>query len=180
MAANRVGKTIVGAYETVVHLTGEYPHWWSGHRFDEPIEAWVASDSSQTTRDIVQIELMGPHNDRGTGMIPLRAIADISPARGIPDAVDTVYVKHVSGASSTLGFKAYDQGREKFQGTKKHVVWLDEEPPAAVYDECMVRLMTTNGLMLCTFTPLKGLSEVALRFLPDLAPILDLGNVRAA
>ena len=26
------------------------------------------------------------------------------------------------------------------------------EPPADVYDECLLRLMTTNGLMLCTFT----------------------------
>jgi hypothetical protein len=58
MAANRVGKTIVGAYETTLQLTGEYPHWWTGRRFDEPVEWWAASDSSQTTRDIVQIELL--------------------------------------------------------------------------------------------------------------------------
>jgi phage terminase large subunit-like protein len=71
---------------------------------------------------------------------------------------------------SYLGFKSYDQGRRKFQGTGKHVIWLDEEPPADVYDECLLRLMTTNGLMLCTFTPLLGLSDVAMRFLPELAP----------
>jgi hypothetical protein len=34
MAANRVGKTVVGAYETTVHMTGEYPAWWEGRRFD--------------------------------------------------------------------------------------------------------------------------------------------------
>ena len=50
------------------------------------------------------------------------------------------------------------------------MIWLDEEPPADVYDECLLRLMTTNGLMLCTFTPLLGLSDVAMRFLPELAP----------
>ena len=33
--------------------------------------------------------------------------------------------------------------------------------------------MTTNGLMLCTFTPLKGLSEIALRYLPHLAPAAE-------
>lgn len=175
MAANRVGKTIVGAYETTLHMTGDYPPWWEGRRFDEPVDIWVASDSSQTTRDIVQTELLGPHEDRGTGMVPYHAIADISPARGIPDAVDTMLVKHVSGKTSRCGFKAYDQGREKFQGTKKHLIWLDEEPPAAVYDECMIRLMTTDGLMLATFTPLKGLSEVALRFLPHLAPVTEVG-----
>jgi phage terminase large subunit-like protein len=72
--------------------------------------------------------------------------------------------------TSYLGFKSYDQGRRKFQGTGKHVIWLDEEPPADVYDECLLRLMTTNGLMLCTFTPLLGLSDVAMRYLPELAP----------
>src|ERR1043165_1701738 len=61
MAANRVGKTFgVGGYETALHLTGCYPHWWEGRRFDKPIEAWVAGDTAQTTRDIVQAALMGP------------------------------------------------------------------------------------------------------------------------
>ena len=50
------------------------------------------------------------------------------------------------------------------------MIWLDEEPPSDVYDECLLRLMTTNGLMLATFTPLLGLSDVAMRFLPELAP----------
>jgi phage terminase large subunit-like protein len=43
--------------------------------------------------------------------------------------------------------------------TAKHGIWIDE-PPAPLYDECLLCLMTTNGLMLCTFTPLKGLSEI--------------------
>jgi len=32
MAANRVGKTFAGGYETALHLTGRYPHWWEGRR----------------------------------------------------------------------------------------------------------------------------------------------------
>jgi phage terminase large subunit-like protein len=179
MAANRVGKTIVGAYETTLHLTGSYPDWWPGRRFDGPGEWWAAGDTSETTRDIVQLELMGPKEDMGTGMIPARSIiGEPTARRGVADAVDQVRVKHVSGGTSVLGFKSYDQGRKKFQGTKKHGVWLDEEPEAPIYDECMLRLMTTDGLMLCTFTPLQGLTEIALRFLPDLAPVLDRGNVR--
>ncbi len=78
-------------------------------------------------------------------------------------------VKWTEAYISRLGFKSYDQGRKKFQGTSKHLVWLDEEPPADVYDECMLRLMTTDGLMLCTFTPLEGMTEIALRFLPQVA-----------
>ena len=33
MAANRVGKSVGGAYEATCHLTGLYPHWWEGKRF---------------------------------------------------------------------------------------------------------------------------------------------------
>ena len=98
-----------------------------------------------------------------------------SAKRGISGAMDTIRVRHVSGAVSKLGFKSYDQGRAKFQGTKKDLCWLDEEPPIDVYEEALLRLTGTtpdegSGLMLCTFTPLNGLSKVALKFLPDLAP----------
>lgn len=177
MAANRVGKTWgAGGYETALHLTGQYPDWWEGRRFDHPVDAWVAGDTSQTTRDIVQHALLGIGNvgsggALGTGLIPEDCIiGQPTAARGITGAIDSAAIRHKSGGTSTLGFKSYDQGRAKFQGTAKHVIWLDEEPPIDVYSECMMRLMTTDGLMLCTFTPLQGLSDVALMFLPELAP----------
>jgi len=170
MAANRVGKTVAGGYETTLHLTGRYPDWWEGRRFAAPVEAWVAGDTAETTRDIVQAALMGPPAELGTGLIPADAIiGEPSRRSGTTGAFDTARIRHVSGGTSLLGFKSYDQGRRKFQGTAKHVVWLDEEPPADVYDECMLRLMTTDGLMLCTFTPLDGLTEIVLRFMPQLA-----------
>jgi phage terminase large subunit-like protein len=170
MAANRVGKTVAGGYETALHLTGRYPDWWEGRRFGSPIEAWVAGVTAETTRDIVQAALMGPPAEPGTGLIPADAIVG-EPSRraGATGAFDTARIAHACGGISLLGFKYYDQGRRKFQGTAKHVVWLDEEPPADVYDECMLRLMTTDGLMLCTFTPLNGPTEIVLRFMPQLA-----------
>jgi phage terminase large subunit-like protein len=167
MAANRVGKTWgVGGYETALHLTGRYPDWWPGHRFEGPISAWAAGDTSETTRDIVQVALLGVGgeggSELGTGLIPARdIIGEPSKRSGVTGAMDTAAIRHVSGGTSVLGFKAYDQGRRKFQGTAKHVIWLDEEPPLDVYQECLARLMTTNGLMLCTFTPLEGMTEVA-------------------
>ena len=74
IAGNRCGKTVVGAYETELHLTGAYPNWWVGHRFTRPIEVWAAGDTSETTRDIVQAALMGPLGGLGTGMIPASPI----------------------------------------------------------------------------------------------------------
>jgi phage terminase large subunit-like protein len=161
----------LGGYETVLHLTGEYPDWWDGRRFDRPVDVWVAGDTSETTRDIVQVTLMGEMGALGTGLIPAdRIIGEPTKRSGVPGAMDSASVRHVTGGRSRVGFKSYDQGRRKFQGTARDVIWLDEEPPAEVYDECLVRLMTRNGIMLCTFTPLLGLSEVVLRYMPAMAP----------
>jgi phage terminase large subunit-like protein len=172
IAANRIGKTWgVGAYETTCHLTGLYPDWWTGKRFDEPIEAWAAGDTAQTTRDVVQHALAGVAGedgagDLGTGMVPGKLIVgQPTAARGISGAIDTMRVRHSSGGISRIGFKSYDQGRKKFQGTGKHLVWLDEEPPMEVYTECITRLMTLSGHLIATFTPLEGSTEVVRKFL---------------
>jgi phage terminase large subunit-like protein len=172
IAANRVGKSFgIGGYEVTLHLTGLYPDWWPGRRFDHPVDIWVAGDTGETTRDIPQLILLGPYGEYGTGLIPFdNLIGNPTHRAGISHAADTAQVKHVSGGTSLLGFKSYDQGRKKFQGTAKHVIWLDEEPPEDVYSECMARLMTTSGLMISTFTPLEGLSNVVLKYLPEMAP----------
>lgn len=168
IAGNRCGKTVLSCYETSLHLTGLYPTWWEGGRFAHAVDWWAASDTSETTRDILQLEFLGKLSEIGTGMIPKDHIfGEPTKRRGIADAVDTVQIRHISGELSTLSFKSYDQGREKFQGTAKHGISLDEEPSEAIYFECLTRLMTTNGLMICTFTPLSGMSEIVMRYLYD-------------
>lgn len=168
MAGNQLGKTYCGAAEMAMHLTGLYPDWWEGRRFETPINAWAGGDTSETTRDNVQNLLVGPPADQeewGTGSIPGDLILETHPRRGIANALDTIVVKHVSGGKSYLGFKSYDQGRKKWQGPSKHVVWFDEEPPMDVYMEGLTRTNATEGLAYMTFTPLMGMSEVVHMFL---------------
>jgi phage terminase large subunit-like protein len=168
LAANRIGKTEgVGGYETVLHLTGDYPKWWPGRRFKAPIKAWAAGDTRTTVRDIIQEKLLGPVGHWGTGLIPGESIERISRVSGTADAVDTIFVKHKpTGKTSRVVLKSYDQRRESFQGTEQDLIWLDEEPPIAIYTECLMRTMTNDGIVLLTFTPLMGISEVVLSFLP--------------
>lgn len=168
LAANRIGKTEgVGGYELTLHAIGEYPDWWIGRRYDRPVRVWAAGDTSNTVRDIIQTKLLGNVGDFGTGLIPARNLDRVTWKRNVPEAVQDIYVKHISGRMSVLTLKSYDQGRESFQGTEQDMIWLDEEPPMDVYAECLLRTMTTNGMILCTFTPLLGLSEVVLSFLPS-------------
>jgi phage terminase large subunit-like protein len=163
MAANRVGKTVSGAFESVCHLTGRYPDWWQGKRFTRATDGWACGTNSQTTRDVVQGILLGKSS--GQGMIPAEAIVYTVAGRGITGSVETVWVRHVSGKNSKLGFKTYEQGRRSFEGEAKDFVWCDEEPPMDVYTEILYRLLTTKGLLYTTFTPLLGMSEVVMSFL---------------
>ena len=59
VAGNQLGKTVAGSFEAAMHLTGIYPDWWQGARFDDPTTAWAASETSQGTRDTVQRLLLG-------------------------------------------------------------------------------------------------------------------------
>lgn len=178
MAANRVGKTLgMGGYEVTCHLTGQYPKWWVGKRFRHPIRAWACGKTNETTRDIVQNVLLGDITFDGprkivdgSGLIPRDCIGrgqgDLGWKQGVADMVDTVKIRHVSGGWSKLGLKSYQQGRGAFEGVAQHVVWDDEEPPMDVWNEQLIRLATTKGIMILTFTPLEGISEVVQQFLP--------------
>jgi phage terminase large subunit-like protein len=168
MAANRFGKTQCGAAEMAMHLTGRYPEWWVGKRFDKPIRAWAAGVTSESTRDVVQAKLIGqPERSEtwGTGFIPHDALDDTFMGRGVANALDTVSVKHDSGGLSSLQFKSYERGREKWQGAALEVLWFDEEPPLDIYLEGLTRTNETGGIVYITFTPLLGRSDVVTRFI---------------
>lgn len=170
LAANRVGKTEgVGAYEVVTHATGAYPSWWIGRRFNKAVKVWAAGDTSKTVREIIQDKLLGPPGSYGTGMIPSESLAKTTAKAGIAEAVDTIYVRSRFGGTSQIVLKSYDQRREAFQGTEQDVIWLDEEPPMDIYVECLMRTLTTDGLVLLTFTPLLGQTELIESFMPELA-----------
>lgn len=175
MAANRIGKTEgAGGYETTLHLTGRYPAWWTGKRFAKPVQFWAAGKTNETTRDIVQKKLFGKISYKsgrkgfdGTGLIPLEDIGAITWKQGVSDLADTVQIKHQTGGWSQIGLKSYQQGRGSFEGTEQDGIWLDEEPPIDIYGECLIRTATTKGIIYTTFTPLEGMSEMAMSFLPD-------------
>jgi phage terminase large subunit-like protein len=170
MAGNQVGKTLAGSMEWAMHLTGVYPDWWEGRRFARPVRLWAAGETRTSTRDTVQKLLLGdPESDemRGTGAIPAHLIRKIRRSPAVANAVDSVTVKHSSGGHSTLLFKSYEQGRAAWQGETLHGVWFDEEPPLDIYMEGLTRTNATGGIVMITFTPLKGMSDVVRLFLSD-------------
>ena len=53
-----------------------------------------------------------------------------------------------------------EAGREKYQGGAVSLVVLDEEHPKDIFDESMLRCIDFKGKVVCTMTPLKGITWV--------------------
>jgi len=170
MAGNQLGKTLAAGMEVAMHVTGQYPEWWNGRRFDRPTHWWAAGVTGESTRDNVQRILLGRIGQRGTGSIPKSTILETTPSRGVAELVDTIRVAHVSGGESTIALKSYERGRAKWQGESLDGVWFDEEPDQDIYLEGLTRTNATGGLVMMTFTPLLGVSDIVRRFIIEHVP----------
>jgi phage terminase large subunit-like protein len=177
IAANRSGKSSGISVETACHLTGAYPDWWpeTAKRFDHPVTILVSGKTGQTTRDLLQQNLLGPPGSAarlGTGMIPRDCVlVDTKVAsHSAGSALDFIDIKHVSGGTSRLTFRTYKQGRDLFEGLTLDMVVFDEEPGEDVYSEALVRLATTRGICIAAFTPMEGRTPTVKRFLDEPSP----------
>lgn len=173
MAGNKTGKTYCGAMELSFHLTGLYPDWWEGRRFDRAVKAWAAGNTTNNTRDIVQFELLGEPGDPeelGKGSIPKHLIVGTDRAPGTPNGIAQVLVKHISGRNSKLQLKSYEQGKTAWMGSSVDCVWLDEEPPQDIYSQALRASLKTGGSIFMTFTPEAGMTDVCAQFMNRLKP----------
>jgi phage terminase large subunit-like protein len=168
LAANRIGKTVSTCFETACHLTGQYPEWWTGHRFDSAITCMVAGEGWSQVALVLQNELLGTQdvklNDNiGTGAIPRNCIIRDTMRSDGPNCIG-VEIQHVSGSKSYLLFANYTQEVRQMQGFKLNLAVFDEQPPDDFFSEIVTRTATTQGVILCSFTPLKGLNGLVSKF----------------
>ena len=168
LAANRIGKTVSTCFETAMHLTGRYPSWWKGKKFAKPVTAFVAGEGWEQVARVLQDELIGTKDIKikeqiGTGAIPRDCIV-VDTMRCDGANVLGVEIKHISGSNSYLLFGNYTQEVRNLQGFKLDFVVFDEQPPDDVFSELVTRTATTQGQVLCSFTPLKGLNGLVSKF----------------
>jgi len=168
LAANRIGKTVSTCFETACHLTGLYPEWWNGHRFTSPITCMVAGEGWSQVALVLQNELLGTQDVKitenlGTGAIPRSCIV-VDTMRNDGANCIGVEIKHTSGANSYLLFANYTQEVRQLQGFKLNLAVFDEQPPDDFFSEIVTRTATTQGKILCSFTPLKGLNGLVSKF----------------
>jgi len=168
LAANRIGKTVSTCYETACHLTGLYPAWWRGKRWAKPITAMVAGEGWSQVAMVLQNELLGTNDVKireslGTGAIP-RDLIIFDTMRSDGANCIGVEIRHTSGTNSYLLFANYTQEVRQMQGFKLNLAVFDEQPPDDFFSEIVTRTATTQGQVLCSFTPLKGLNGLVSKF----------------
>lgn len=175
MSANGVGKSFTVCAELAMHLTGRYPPYWQGIRFDYGgWEAWVGSIDNDMQKRGPQRALLGRDlSELGKGLIPKDAIPKEPRLRqaGVKDVVDTLTVNHVSGRSTTLKFLTFEQGWRKWQSGDPKIILWDEEPDESnveqkdIYDETLTRLVRNNGIFMVAYTPLLGETQITKHFM---------------
>lgn len=173
MAANQVGKTTGAAMEAAIHSTGRYPAWWKGNRVLRANVGLVGGLTNESVRDICQKELFGdPSDDKqlGFGTIPLECIGKITRKAGVPNAIDSAMVRHVTGGWSKINFRAYEQGPKKHMGSRIDWGWPDEEAPEDIWAQYLRATFATRGFLFMTFTPEDGITKVVHSFISDLKP----------
>lgn len=168
LAANRVGKTVSTCYEAAYHLTGLYPEWWVGKRFDKPVTIFAAGEGWSQVAMVLQNELVGTPDSKlvhaiGTGAIPRDCIV-FDTMRSDGPNITSIEVKHISGQRSRLVFGNYTQEVRNLQGFKLDLCILDEQPPDDFFSELVTRTATTQGQVICSFTPLKGVNGLVSKF----------------
>ena len=168
LAANRIGKTVSTCYETAMHLTGRYPAWFGGRRWDKPVTIMVAGEGWSQVALVLQNELLGSPDVKlveslGTGAIPRECIV-VDTMRNDGANCIGVEIRHVSGGKSYLLFANYTQEVRQLQGFKLDIAVFDEQPPDDFFSEIVTRTATTQGQVLCSFTPLKGLNGLVSKF----------------
>ena len=170
----KVGKSVSEAYEFAMHVTGRYPEWWEGHRFKKPILAWAVGNTSDSTRKVLQKELLGTSNAKmreevGTGSIPK---SDIDFGKGLitdGERIKSVKVKFYNskgewtGQYSSVEFYSVGQGQGSMMGANVDLAWSDEfaeHDAAEVHNQLVTRTGTTKGLVVVTATPEYGTNEI--------------------
>lgn len=178
-AANRVGKSFSEAAEVTWHLTGLYPDWWEGRKFNYPILCWCVGITGDSTRKVLQKELFGTPMAKdnaalGTGAIP-RDLVDFDTLERDGNKILIAKIKHhnadgVFDGWSTVEFRSTQQGEQVLMGATVDYIWMDEEDAyksMELYSQCVTRTATTNGIVCITATPENGLTNLVDLFMKD-------------
>lgn len=140
VGANQIGKTLQGAYEAVLAVTGQHPF----RKFPKSGRGWVVGlDNKMIARNDL------PDFNK---FLPERYRTRFDGSTNIWYCDNEAEDRHW-----IVEFLSTEMGADKFQGAKVDWIWFDEEPKKTlIFNECMMRLIAKAGVWWMTATPLRG------------------------
>lgn len=147
IGGNRAGKTVGSVLEAIFRVTKTHPFRPELNEIAEPIRGRYVA---------VSIE-------EGLNQIILPMFKQWMPRRFLvndrwEDSYHTKSRKLNLKDGSFIEFMTYEQETEKFAGTSRHFTGFDEEPPELIWQECIMRLLDTDGDWWIAMTPVEGVT----------------------
>jgi phage terminase large subunit-like protein len=155
LGGNRAGKSDVCARMVMEILTREPQR-----------RAWCFQGTQTVSREIQQPYIWRyfpsawkPQNDAKG--LKRTAVTKVVYTQGTGFSADSFVLPNGSQGD----FKFYAADISVLQGPEQDVIWFDELVPLAWIEDAKFRLVTRNGIMLISFTPIEGYSDVVASFL---------------
>ena len=137
---NRSGKTESNMANVALIARGLHPYF-KDRKFKL---IWVATNTFDMVANVLWQEKLQRY-------IPPSEIEKIvwhNKARNCPGEI------LVKGTGTRIRFKAYEQGREKFQAASVDLIALDEQCDQAIWQECQMRVADNSGYIRMSCTPI--------------------------
>lgn len=144
IGGNRSGKTYSSVAEDCYWITGTHPYI---NTPEPPVRGRVVTVDFTYGLEQIILPLF-------KSLLPPRYLKNGSWEDSYSKSLRTLTLSN----GSTIEFMSYEQETEKFAGTSRHFVHFDEEPPLHIYNECLARLVDTDGAWWISMTPVEGLT----------------------
>jgi phage terminase large subunit-like protein len=149
IGGNRSGKTVSNVIECIWRLTKTHPYRPELNAIEGPIRGRICTVSLKEGLIKIILPLFKM-------WMPRKFLIGRSWEKSYSKDERTLYLAD----GSFIEFMSYEQDLEKFAGTSRHFCSFDEEPPRAIWEECLMRLIDTDGDWWISMTPVEGLTWV--------------------
>lgn len=146
VGSNRGGKSVAGSVEASWWMTGTHPYLKTP---EPPVRLRVVTVDFNDGEKQIIVPLLQQ-------WIPKSFLIDESWESSYNKKEHRLTLKN----GSSLQIKTFEQSLDTFAGVPLDAVWFDEEPPKAIFRECLTRLIDRDGKYWLTMTPVEGMTWV--------------------